>query len=162
MICPQESAGNAEYLLDYVAGKLNAETRVQFELHLAACPSCREFAGGQQSVWQALDAFEPAAISPDFDRKLYARIEKQPLSWWKRLTQPIFQHALPIGAVAGVVMMAGIFLSRPPEAPVAPATKVAQVEAVPTEQLENALDDMEMLRDFHRLVVSENHSQQKM
>ena len=162
MICPQESAGNAEYLLDYVAGKLNADTRSQFELHLAACASCREFAGGHQTVWQALDTFEPASISLDFDRKLYARIDQQPVSWWKRFTQPVFQHALPIGAVAGVMVMAGLFLSRPEANPVEPSTKMAQVETMPTEQLENALNDMEMLRDFHTLVASENNSQQKM
>jgi anti-sigma factor RsiW len=84
MNCPLESGGNAGHLLDYAAGKLKAEARAQMERHIAGCPACRAFAGGQQAVWQALEAWEPAAVSMDFDRRLYARIDQQ-ASWWTRL-----------------------------------------------------------------------------
>ena len=162
MICPQES-GNTEYLLDYAAGKLNAEAQAQFESHLSVCPACHELAGGQQSVWQALDAFEVPAVSADFDHKLYARIDQLPTPWWKRLMQPVSRHAVPIGAVAGVVVLAGMFLMRPDASPVAPPIqKTAQVQTISAEQLETALDDMQMLRDFNHLVASENANQEKM
>ena len=102
MKCPMETRENAGWLVDYASGKLDAATRAEFEEHLEACPACREFAGGHQAVWQALDAWEPAPVSMDFDRRLYGRIDQQ-VSWWARLLQPLnplFRHAVPIGAAA--------------------------------------------------------------
>ena len=109
MNCPMESGGNAGLLLDYAAGKLKTDARAQMERHIETCPACREFAGGQQTVWHALDNWEPADVSMDFDRRLYARIE-QDVSWWTRLVRPLnplFRHSVPIGAAAGLVIVAG-------------------------------------------------------
>jgi len=148
-----ESGGNAGYLLDYAAGKLKADAQTRMEQHIAACPACREFAGGQRTVWQALDVWEPAAVSLDFDRRLYARIEQQ-VSWWTRFTRPfgpLFRHAVPLAAAAGVVIMAGLLLNRPAAVPM-PQEQSAQVEALQPEQVEHALDDMEMLRELNHLV----------
>jgi anti-sigma factor RsiW len=149
-----ESGGNAGLLLDYAAGKLKTDARAPLERHLAACPACREFAGAQQTVWQALEDWEPAEVSLDFDRRLYARIE-QDASWWTRVLRPLnplFRHAVPIAAAAGVVIVAGLLLNRPAAIPPAAAPESAQVEALQPDQVEHALDDMEMLRDFNHLV----------
>ena len=154
MKCPMEAEGNTELLLDYGAGKLKADAREQMERHVAVCPACKEFAAGQQSVWQALDEWEAGEVSLDFDRRLYARIE-QNVPWWTRLLQPLnplFRHAVPIAAAAGVVIMAGLIMVRPSAVPVAPTPQSAQVEALQPEQLQSALDDMEMLREFNHLV----------
>jgi anti-sigma factor RsiW len=151
-------AGNAELLLDYAAGKLKADVRAEMERHIAACPACSEYAGAQQTVWQALECWEPAEISLDFDRRLYARIEQDAswrTRWWTRFLQPLspfLRHSLPIAAAAGVVIMAGLLMNRPAAAPASPAPQSAQVEALQPEQLETALDDMEMLREFNHLV----------
>ena len=152
---PLESGGNAGHLLDYASGKLKAEMRAQIKQHMEACPACRQFAGGQQAVWQALEAWEPAAVSMDFDRRLYQRIERRPVSWWARLTQPLnplFRHAVPVAATAGVLLMAGLLMNRPAAIPVTPVRESAQVEALQPEQVEHALDDMEMLREFNHLM----------
>lgn len=149
-----ESGGNAEYLLDYAAGKLNAGAREQMARHLETCAACREFAGGQRAVWEALDDWQPTAISPDFDRRLFARIEQEPVSWWKRLTAPL-HHAVPIGATAAVLVVAGVLMLRPwnVPTPVADAPKSARVvEQLQPEQVDQALDQMEMLRDLNHLV----------
>ena len=154
MNCPITSGGNAEYLLDYAAGKLTDEVRAQMERHLAECPWCREFAGGQQTVWQALEAWEPAPVSLDFDRRLYQRIEEK-VSWWTRLTaplNPLFRHALPVAATAGVVLVAGLLMYRPATLPAPPAAQSAQVETLGAEQVQVALDEIEMLRDFNHFV----------
>jgi len=154
MKCPMEAQENAGLLLDYAAGKLKADVRTQMEQHVAVCTACREFAGGQQTVWQALEEWEPADVSMDFDRRLYGRIE-QNVPWWTRLLQPLnplFRHSVPIAAAAGLVIMAGLLMNRPAGLPVAPASQSAQVEALQPEQLQNALDDMEMLREFNHLV----------
>jgi anti-sigma factor RsiW len=153
-----ESGENAEHLLDYAAGKLKTGARDQMERHIEACPACSEFAGAQQGVWHALEDWEPAEISLDFDRRLYARIEHDGSSWtrwWTGLIQPLnplFRHSVPIAAAAGVVIMAGLLMNRSADVPVAPAQKSAQVEALQPEQVENALADMEMLREFNQLV----------
>jgi anti-sigma factor RsiW len=147
-----EAQENAGLLLDYAAGKLKADVRTQMDRHIAVCPACREFAGGQQKVWRALEDWEPAEVSMDFDRRLYARIE-QNVPWWTRLLQPLnplFRHSVPIAAAAGLVIMAGLLMNRPAVAPITPAS--AQVESLQPEQLQNALDDMEMLREFNHLV----------
>jgi anti-sigma factor ChrR (cupin superfamily) len=153
-----ESGGNAGFLLDYAAGKLKAGARAQMEQHLEACPACREFAGAQQTVWQALEDWEPAEVSLDFDRRLYMRIE-QDVSWWTRWStdllrplNPLLRRSVPIAAAAGVVIMAGLLMNRPAALPPAPVSQSAQVEALQPEQLESALADMEMLREFNHLV----------
>ena len=154
MNCPMEPGGNAGHLLDYASGKLKAEARARMEQHVDACPGCREFARGQRAVWEALDAFEPAPVSLDFDRRLYARIERR-VSWWTRLTEPLsplLRHALPVGAAAGVIVVAGLLLTRPAAVPAPPVGESAQVESLQPEQVENALADMEMLREFNHLV----------
>jgi anti-sigma factor RsiW len=154
---------NAGWLLDYASGKLDAGRRAQIEEHMQTCPACREFAGGQQAVWQALEAWEPAPVSMDFDRRLYHRIERQ-VSWWSRLMRPfdpLFRHAVPIAAAAGVVIMAGLLMERPAAKPAAPAEQSAQVETLQPDQVEHAVDDMVMLRDFNSLVRAGN-AQSKM
>jgi anti-sigma factor RsiW len=154
-----ENGENLEHLLDFASGKLNAEMRSQMQEHMQSCPSCREFANAQQAVWQALDAWEPAAISMDFDRRLYQRID-QDVSWWTRLTRsmnPLFRHAVPIGATAGVLVMAGLLLLRPTTQPAPPTQKSAEVvESLQPEQVEAALDDMETLREFSHVVRPDN------
>ena len=158
MNCPMETGGNAEHLLDYVAGKLNAGERAQMTQHIEACEACRQLAGGQQAVWSALEDWEPAAVSLDFDRRLFQRIEQEPVSWWRRLSSqlsPIFRHAVPVAATAAVVLMAGLMMSRPSAPPQLPVEKSAQVEALPPDQLAHALDDMEMLRDLNHLVSAD-------
>jgi len=154
---------NAGWLMDYASGKLDGGRRAQIEEHMETCPACREFAGGQQAVWQALEAWEPAPVSMDFDRRLYHRIERQ-VSWWSRLMRPfdpLFRHAVPIGAAAGVVFMAGLLMERPAAKPAAPVEQSAQVETLQPDQVEHAVDDMEMLRDFSSL-VRDGNAQSKM
>lgn len=148
MKCPMEAGGNADLLLDYAAGKLKADIREQFEQHVKVCAACHEVAGTQNSVWQALDEWEPAEVSLNFDRRLYERIEQQQTPWWSRL----FRHSVPVAATAGVLVMAGLMMYRPGAAPPAQTPTTAQVESLQPEQLQSALDEMESLREFSHLV----------
>jgi len=152
MNCPMEAREGPETLLEYTAGRLEARAAAEMEAHIESCARCREFARGQQAVWQALEAWEAEPVSMDFDRRLFARIEQTPVSWWTRLMGPVMHHAMPIAAAAGVMVFAGLMLQRPAIEPVAPVQESAQVETLGPEQVETALDDMEMLRDFNHLV----------
>jgi hypothetical protein len=128
------------------------------EEHMRNCASCREFAHGQKAVWEFLDTWEAAPVSPDFDRRLYQRIEKE-VSWWDLLLRPfrpvLFRQGLPIAATAGLVLVAASLFQHPSSVPRSASPESAQVEAMPPEQVEHALDEMETMREFNRLVRPE-------
>lgn len=155
MRCPIETQDNAELLLAYCSRSLDAERMARLEEHIRDCPSCREFAFGQRAVWEALDTWEAAPVSRDFDRRLYQRIQQE-VSWWDLLVRPfrplLVRQGLPIAATAGLVLMAGLLFQHPSNVPPSTAPESAQVEAMPPEQVEHALDEMETMREFNRLV----------
>lgn len=154
MKCPIEE--NAEVLLAYCARKLDRETQAVLERHIAACPACREFQAGQEAVWQALDSWEAMPVSPDFDRRLYRRIEEETAraSWWSRLVQPfrpmfeapLMSRSVPLAAAACLLVLAGVIMERPGNVVV--SEESASIESIQPDQVERTLDDMEMLRQF--------------
>ena len=153
MKCPIETRESAELLLEYCARKLDPESTAILQRHIAICPACREFADGQRALWDALDTWESSPVSADFDRRMYSRIEKE-VSWWDLLVRPfrplLVRQGLPVAA-ACLVVMAGVLLQRPAAAPRQDAES-AQVETVQPEQVEHALDAMEMLSEFSQHV----------
>jgi anti-sigma factor RsiW len=156
MNCPMEARQGSELLLEYTGGRLEARAATALEAHLESCARCREFAQNQKAVWQALEAWEAEPVSMDFDRRLFARIEQAPASWWARLTGQMMHHAVPVAAAAGVMILAGLMLERTAVTPVAPPQESAQVDVLGPEQVQSALDDMEMLRDFNHLVRADS------
>ena len=155
MNCPLETRENAQLLLDYSTGKLEPEPVAAMERHIAICGACREFASGQRVVWQALDAWEAAPVSADFDSRLYRRIETE-VSWWDLLLRPFrpvtLRRSLPATAMACLLVMAGVILERPTVSPTPPPSDVTQVDSVQPEQVEHALDAMEILNEFSQRV----------
>jgi anti-sigma factor RsiW len=158
-----ENLEGEELLLNYVSGSLDTQEAAAFDQHTLNCAACREFAHGQKAVCESLDLFEPAAISADFDRRLYERIEK--VSWWNRwldrfvaaVSSPVLTHrGLPIAAATAVLAIAGFIWERPSPRPAKPQSPLsAQVQTLQPDQVQHALDDMEMLRDFNHLMRSE-------
>ena len=149
MNCPLQTRDNAEQLLAYCSRKLDPQTNEIVERHIAICPACREFAEQQRTVWQALDSWEAAPVSQDFNRRLYARIEND-VPWWQTLLRPLTLRWNVAASVAGVfvVLTAGLLLNRPTaQIPTAPES-VAQVQSVQPEQVEQARDAMDMLAEF--------------
>jgi anti-sigma factor RsiW len=146
---------NADLVLEFVAGRLDAEAAARLERHLEVCPACREFAGGQRAVWEALDAWEAAPVSPDFDRRLYRRIERE-ISWWDRILGPfrpaLVRRGLPIAAAAGLALMAAIIVVDRSAVRPAPRKASIQVESLRPDQAESALEDMQMLQEINGLV----------
>ncbi|MGA7240700.1 MAG: zf-HC2 domain-containing protein [Bryobacteraceae bacterium] len=153
-----------EQLLDYVSGSLDTQDAALFEKHLKTCAACSEFVAGQKAVWEALDLFEPAPVSPAFDRHLYERISRT--SWWDRLVASVsvpvrapafLRQGAPLVAAAAVLTAAVIVWERPAPAPPAqPAPLSAEADqTLQPDQVQRALDDMEMLREFNHPVVSD-------
>jgi anti-sigma factor RsiW len=180
MKCLIETRESVDLLLAYGAGKLDSENTALLERHIGICPACREFANGQRALWEALDTWEAAPVTPDFDRRLYQRIEKE-VSWWSLLMRPFrpmpagapgglshsaFRQGLPVAAAAFVVVMAGALLqppalrNQPVKPQPAPQTESVQIEQVQPEQVEHALEAMQMLSDFsHQARPAGNDSQ---
>ena len=151
MKCPIETCESAELLLAYCERKLDAESTVLLERHMEICPACREFASGQRAVWEALDAWEAAPVTLDFDRRLYRRIDQE-VSWWQLLMRPLrpvlVRPGLPIAAAACLLVMAGVLLERPAGAPPVAQPRPALVDALQPDQVDHALDAMYMLGEF--------------
>ena len=147
--------GRTELLLEYAAGGLDAAGREAVEKHLGECGPCRDLVAGQQRVWAALDGWEAPPVSEDFDRRLHARIAREG-SWWDRIPRlfspALLRRGLPLAAAAGLALVAILVMSRPAPVPPAPLAQVRQVEPLRPDQVETALQDMEMLREFNGLV----------
>jgi anti-sigma factor RsiW len=155
-----------ERLLDYVSGSLETQQAALFEKHLQTCGECSEFVAGQKAAWEALDLFEPEAVSPTFDRRLYERIAKTSLwdRWAAYVTVPFrapafLRQGLPLMAAAALLTAAVIVWERPTTAPAPrPAALSAEAQSDQTlqpDQVQRALDDMEMLREFNHPVVAD-------
>jgi len=146
-----------EKLLDYVSGSLETQEAARFEKHLQTCDACSEFVRGQKSVWNALDLFEPAPVSANFDHRLYERIAKT--SWWDRVAAAVsapfrgpmlVRQGLPLAAAAVLLVAAVLVWDRPAPAPAHEQPGLsAEVENLQPDQIQRALDDMEMLRQFN-------------
>lgn len=157
MKCPREIGEDAE-LLSYSALRLEGSRADELEAHLEACAVCREFVAEQRSVWQALDGWEAAPVTADFDRRLYGRIEQEGNAW-DSLLRPLrwltLRHAVPVAAAACLLVVAGWMVEQRPARVVAPPPTTARAAAFQADQVEHALDDMNMLSDFTRTTRSD-------
>jgi anti-sigma factor RsiW len=151
MKCPIETQETADLLLAYCTRRLDAVTRVIVERHVEGCAACQAFRETQQAVWDALDAWEAEPVSPDFNRRLYQRIEQIARErWWERLKQP--KWTIPASVAAGLMLTAGILFEQAHlGAPPAPRTDMVQAE-----QVERTLEDMELLDQFPLVARSDS------
>ncbi|MBI2681541.1 MAG: zf-HC2 domain-containing protein [Candidatus Solibacter usitatus] len=146
------SQQEAALLLDYCAGRLEAGAARDVERHLAECARCTEFVAGQQALWNVMNSWQAPPVSADFDRHLDGRLrETDSLLWIERVTRalrPAFARP-PLALAAVCLVMAAGMLLRNPRASVAPSVDShARMEQIEPEQVEKALDDMQMLREL--------------
>src|SRR4051812_3908729 len=104
MRCPIETREGEELLLAYSRGTLDSERALTLENHVRECGPCGAYTRAQASVDEALNLWQAPAVSADFDRKLYRRIE-QDVPWWSFLTRP-FQpggRLIPVATAAALL-----------------------------------------------------------
>jgi hypothetical protein len=144
MNCPLQSEGSAAVLLDYCAGAGTPATNRELAGHLDACERCRKFCEEQAHVWNALDEWRAPAVTDGFDRRLSDRMSETP--FWQRsfewVRQLSMRPALPV-AVAVLVLAAGALFRQSHTG--LPGARPALVGAADAEQVERALDDVDML-----------------
>lgn len=156
MNCPRDT--REELLVAYSSRQLDAFQSASLELHLQDCSACREFVAGQRTVWEALDLWEPAEVSPDFNRFVYQGTERN-ASWWERFAsplRPLFLHrGIPLAAAASLIFAAGLLLDPSAGPPRTRGGGVAQVDTLQPEQVVNALDELEAINQFDHLMKPE-------
>lgn len=134
----------------------------EVESHLWSCPVCSQVYLEQQALWRAMDQWEAPEVGTGFDRRLFARIGREPwapVDWLMRWFQPL-QPAFP-AALAAVVLLAAVVVQKDRWAP-APAEPAAAVQTLDREdvrQIETALDDIQMLSEFEILPVEGEEGQ---
>lgn len=138
MTCPLQT-GETDLLLDYVAGRM-PDRRVALAQHMAGCQACTQFLTEQAAVWKALDEWDPAPVSMDFNRRLWQRIEAAAAVPWYRNFGEIWKPAIPLTA-AILVITAGFLLDHPG----ARQTRVPGVTVQEANQVEQTLDDIQLL-----------------
>ena len=159
MNCPLETPETANLLLDYCARKLSLENSAVLERHMELCAACRQFADGQKAIWNALDSWEAAPVSEDFDDRLFRRIENA-ASWRDRVLgvfRPVFAHRGVVAAAAAcVVLLVGVLVERSGKPLAVPAPAETVLVDVQADQVEKALDAMDVLSEFNRKARPEN------
>jgi hypothetical protein len=129
MRCSLEFDRSAELVVGYGARILDPAAAAAFERHMVSCTKCRAAAALQKVVWAALDESQDLQVSPDFDRRVFERIARA-----ERCSRWLWQVLVPATAS---IALAAVLLFRQPQ-PVQPAVQM--------EQVEHALDDMDLLK----------------
>src|SRR5258708_1091617 len=153
MNCPMQR-GDKEIFIAYAAGDATPEQRVAFEQHLASCAECRRMSEAQNAVWAALDAWSPAPVSENFDARLYQRIAagaRRP--WWMSWKPEVFSWRPAVPLAVACAALCGVFLINTPvfdsnSGRTRPGPSVTSQQKLEAEQVERALDDIDMLRQF--------------
>ena len=151
MNCPTE-----DVLLDYTAGRLEPARAFLFERHAESCTRCEELRAAQSAVWLSLDEWKLAPVSAGFNRELWRRIDAdaQTPSFWTRdlarelheaLQFSFWKRLAPLAVALALVATAFVFdHSGKPRANAAAAVVVTVSDA---DQLDRALDDIQLLHE---------------
>jgi anti-sigma-K factor RskA len=149
--CPAKARESTQVLIDYCAGMLEAEVAAALEGHIKQCDACREFCRAQARVWSALEAWEPEPISQGFDERLLENIEagdraslRQRI--WHAAASFRWRPVLPLAAAAIVIV--AVLLMRTPSGTNTPVA-VKNADVVDVDQVEKALDDIDMLKQLY-------------
>jgi anti-sigma factor RsiW len=114
----------SEVLLAYASRRLDPVEAQELDRHAAECDACRTLLAEQCAVWEALERWKPGPVSPDFDQRLFDRIEREGQRGWAarlrtaaanrrvRRAAPVIAAGL---AVLGLLMLglpASLYLPR--------------------------------------------------
>ena len=147
--CPLQSGDEGALLLSYVDRQLDPDKMETLHRHVAICPDCARVVEGQRAVWQALEQWEPIAVSADFDDRVMARIAAEPSPWWRRLLQAAptlgwWKPAMPLAVACAALLAVAVW--HGPASGDKPAG--ATMDSAEAQQVEEALNDLDMLRQL--------------
>ena len=160
MDCPLQNSDGVELIIAYAARTLDPANEAAFERHMELCANCREMAAEQRTVWWALDELTPIPVSSNFDAKLYQRIaEEQQYSWWQRLFRAnwSWRPAMPVAAACAVLIVA-LLVKNSGSTVVSPQPAQPNLQI---EQVQRALDDMDMLKQVGEAALEKSTPQER-
>lgn len=165
MTCPLQTK-ETDLLLDYSAGRLDAARTAVLAQHMDNCPVCASFRTEQTAVWDALDLWEPAPPSMDFNRRLWQRIEASAAAPWYRNLRDSLRFAnwkpvVPLTA-AILVIAAGFLLDHPGGQTQVPGVSVTNVSLKDADQVEQTLDDIQLLQQLDAVTPPNRGSSKQM
>ena len=139
-----------ERILNSIEPPMNEAEQLEFRRWLDQEPELRTLFEQQQALFRAMDLWESEAPSSNFDQAVYARIqhdaEAQP--FWHQLLFASWKPALTAGLAAAALLLGTlVFDFESTQEPTQVAVK-SDPEAEYYEEIERALDDMEMLVNF--------------
>jgi hypothetical protein len=151
MICPLRSEETIDIVLDYPTGRLDRARAASFEEHMAVCAECSAFLAGQNEVWKALDGWKPEAVSIDFNRRMWQKIDAAAAApWYRKLADSLrmgaWKPALPLAAAVLLVATAFVMDHRPSVSVTPGVAGNAGVSISEADQVEKTLDDIMLLR----------------
>lgn len=149
--CPVQSQETAGLLLEYLDRRLEPSVAARVERHVAVCGDCQRVVEAQRAVWNALDEWEPARISSDFNERLFARLEaeKAKPGWFASLrafAQTHFSMRAAIPAALACTLLAGVFAFR--ASIPSGGTDTSTESQIDVEQVETTLADIDALQQL--------------
>jgi anti-sigma factor RsiW len=144
--CPLQSGDEGAILLSYLDRRLDPASTEALDRHISICPDCSRVVAAQRSVWNALDQWEPVAVSAGFDDRVMARIaaEREPASWWRRLNaHGWWRPAMPVAAACVALLAVAVWRE-----PVTAENPSPGMDSAEVQQVEDTLSDLEMLRQL--------------
>ncbi len=149
--CPVQAQESAGLLLEYLDRRLDPSIAAGMERHVSACADCQKVVEAQRAVWAALDDWQPARISSDFNERLFARLEaeKAKPGWFasiRNFVESHFSMRAAIPAAVACTLLIGVFAFRASH----PAgSGETQTEAtIDVEQAATTLADIEALQQL--------------
>jgi anti-sigma factor RsiW len=140
MKCPNKL--DEQILVEYCSGTLDARRASEVEGHAAQCAECAASIAEQNSVLNVLDDFTVPQVTPEFNARLYARIEQEQRGrWWKQFWHTAWKPALATVGV-GAALVIGLTVNVPQASD---APRKGSVESVDMDQVEHALEDLDLL-----------------
>lgn len=136
MKCPLLDKSTGGLAFDRLTARVDAGPSTPLARHIAECPACQAFRTEHANLLQLMDAWEEAPVSPDFNRRLWRRIDALPNRLWH------WRPGLALGAAA-LVVAGGLMLEH--RSRIAIDVVVSGGEA---DLVEQVLDDLQLLHQF--------------
>lgn len=135
-------------ILDPAGPPLDEAEQAQFEQWLEREPELKAMFERQLALFETMDQWQTGEPSAGFDAAVYARIRRAGEPFWRRFLFVSWKPALAAGLTAAAVLIGVFGFDRQAvDEPAQIAVKSA-AEAEYYQQIERALDDVEMLIDF--------------
>ena len=148
----------SEAIIAYAAGTMPAVDTTAFRQHLDGCAECKRTMDAQREVWSALDSWTSTDVPSHFDERLYAQIEAyEHQSWgtrvWRRFADNfspdwLWKPVMPVAVACTALVVASLLPGPSPLHLATPRVEQASGTRVDVQQVERALDDLDMLTQF--------------